>query len=356
MKFRLLIVAGMFLVGCANQQSPVFVRQDTRVATADPNAIPQAKEILNYLVSLPSKPNQRLISGQMIWRHLGSSEYDYATFQNTYNATGHYPGIVGAGPTNNDDVLNQFVKDYSNKGGIVTMMFLARNAPQRWNWSGGSIDLAEMIRPGGENNDRYMQILDDTSLALQRYQDAGIVVLFRPYLEMNGSWSWFYGDHAKYIALWRHIFNYFTYVKGLHNLLWVYSPNGGVGDYLGYYPGDQYVDIVGLDWYQYNNGPMGKVGGYDELTSLGKPFAMTEYGPLDTSATAVDPQDYALFIQGIKQNMPKTVYWMAWSTPYGISNHSNIRAALNDPWVVNRDRIPGFSTTPPPPPHHHLQR
>lgn len=44
------------------------------------------------------------------------------------------------------------------------------------------------------------------------------------------------------------MFGYFTGVKHLHNLIRVYSPNMGakVGDY---YPGDGYVDVVGIDAY-----------------------------------------------------------------------------------------------------------
>ena len=40
-----------------------------------------------------------------------------------------------------------------------------------------------------------------------------------------------------------------TNTKNLHNLLWIYSPDQGPGNYSMFYPGDDYVDIVALDVY-----------------------------------------------------------------------------------------------------------
>ena len=45
------------------------------------------------------------------------------------------------------------------------------------------------------------------------------------------------------------MFNYLTQVKGLHNILWIYSPDQGAPTPSLYYPGSNYVDIVGLDVY-----------------------------------------------------------------------------------------------------------
>jgi mannan endo-1,4-beta-mannosidase len=45
------------------------------------------------------------------------------------------------------------------------------------------------------------------------------------------------------------LFNYMTKTKNIHNLLWIYSPDQGPGNYSLHYPGDDYVDIVALDVY-----------------------------------------------------------------------------------------------------------
>lgn len=83
---------------------------------------------------------------------------------------------------------------------------------------------------------------------------------------MNGTWFWWGArDKTKFINLWKYMYNYFTYTKGLNNLLWVYSANWEwttaqdfyLVDY--YYPGDAYVDIVSMDYYssslKRNSGP-----------------------------------------------------------------------------------------------------
>ncbi len=52
--------------------------------------------------------------------------------------------------------------------------------------------------------------------------------------------------------LWRFTVEYLRDQKGVHNLLYAYSPNGhfsNEADYLSRYPGDDYVDIIGFDMY-----------------------------------------------------------------------------------------------------------
>jgi mannan endo-1,4-beta-mannosidase len=45
------------------------------------------------------------------------------------------------------------------------------------------------------------------------------------------------------------MFNYLTYTKNLHNILWIYSPDQGAPNSSMYYPDDNYIDIGGLDVY-----------------------------------------------------------------------------------------------------------
>src|SRR5690349_8829219 len=96
---------------------------------------------------------------------------------------------------------------------------------------------------------RWLKELDRVAEGLEQLKKAGVVVLWRPFHEMNGDWFWWNGkDPDTFIKLWRQMFDYFTTTKQLDNLLWVYSPNHGKKT-TDYYPGDRYVDIVGLDAY-----------------------------------------------------------------------------------------------------------
>lgn len=89
--------------------------------------------------------------------------------------------------------------------------------------------------------------------------DFGGPVLFRLDNETNGEWCGYCAylsskDPSLYVALWRHVFDLFR-EEGADNALWVWNPNDlSFPDFqwnqaLLYYPGDEYVDIVGLTGY-----------------------------------------------------------------------------------------------------------
>lgn len=112
---------------------------------------------------------------------------------------------------------------------------------------------ADYILEGGEYNPQfnaYLDIIADYALALQ---EDGIPVLFRPFHENSGGWFWWGTSTSveSYKAMWRYMVNYLQ-DKGVHNFLYVYSPNGPFTSksvYLERWPGDEYVDVVGFDYY-----------------------------------------------------------------------------------------------------------
>ncbi|MGW7724052.1 glycosyl hydrolase [Streptomyces canus] len=85
----------------------------------------------------------------------------------------------------------------------------------------------------------------------------GVPVLLRPYHEMNtapGQGFWWAGqDPAAFHRLWRLTYDYLVNRRGLHHLIFVWSPNSWNGPYgrdpRPYYPGGGYVDVVGVDDY-----------------------------------------------------------------------------------------------------------
>lgn len=124
-------------------------------------------------------------------------------------------------------------------------------------------------------------------------------VLFRLNNEMNGDWcgySAYYSslDPEIYTAFWRYLFQLF-HEEGADNVLWVWNPNDrSFPDFkwnhaLMYYPGDEYVDIIGLTGYNTGNYYPGEVWRsfaeiYDPLYAAymqwfpEKPFMITEFG------------------------------------------------------------------------------
>lgn len=347
---------------------------------SNPNASLKTKVVLNYIVDLPTRAANRVLTGQFVG---ASVDNLFPTRYNTYitsiySQSGKYPAIVGAdflycGFANS--MLTKLI-EHSNNGGLVTISWHMMNpwtsvplncmdseswgcrTLPRYDGCGESSDLSDigslsdLYTPGNQYYNDWHADLDQKAAWLATLRDNGVVVLFRPFHEMNGNWTWWENrDKAQYVALWQHLYNYYTNTKGLNNLLWVYSPNRNEGDYkdvLYYYPGKAYVDIVGLDYYYYEglsqgwNGVISNIGssGYTKLLTLGKPIALTEFGP---GSGGYEPSKYVfdnqLLINNIKTYAPQTSYFMYWNKNYAIANQNNVSGLMNDSWSITRDEV-----------------
>ena len=144
--------------------------------------------------------------------------------------------------------------EYWNEGGIVTFCW-HWNAPEKYltgTWYEGfytestNIDLAKIMN--GEDSEGYellMEDIDAIAVQLQKLQDAGVPVLWRPLHEAEGSWFWWGASGAEaYKELYRLLYDKLTNEYGLNNLIWVWNGQGKE-----FYPGDEYVDIIGEDIY-----------------------------------------------------------------------------------------------------------
>ena len=127
-------------------------------------------------------------------------------------------------------------------------------------------------------------------------------LLVRPFHEMNGSWSSYgYGTDtpATFIAGWRYLVSFFR-SHGVTNISWVWSPNiygfGSTAPFDAYYPGDDYVDWVGLDGYnfpgQWRSFAALFTSAYNDITNLtSKPLMVAEWG---CSSTGGDKAQWIL--------------------------------------------------------------
>jgi mannan endo-1,4-beta-mannosidase len=117
------------------------------------------------------------------------------------------------------------------------------------------------ILPGGDLNDVYKGYLDLVAEYAHKLAENNVPIIFRPFHENNGSWFW-WGAKAKNAgtleernALVRYTVEYLRDTKQVHNFLYAYSPNGPFrtdGEYFKDYPGDEYMDILGVDYYDDN--------------------------------------------------------------------------------------------------------
>jgi hypothetical protein len=120
--------------------------------------------------------------------------------------------------------------------------------------------------------------------------------------EMNGRWyPWSPGagtsTAANFVAMWRHVHDVFVR-EGASNVKWVWSPNvacGGCAPLASLYPGDDYVDWLGLDGYNFGT-TEGHVwqsfddvfrASYNDILRLSrKPLMLAELGTVEHGSTA----------------------------------------------------------------------
>ena len=322
---------------------------------ANPKTTAQARAVLDYFHELSvRKEGRRILSGQFC--NFGNVA-SLRIMERVHEQTGHWPALIGVDYADfprgsvTTKVPNQVALDYWKQGGLVTVMAHMYN-PANPNGGGlrdKGVDLADLLKPGTDTHARWMKQLDQMADGLAELRDAGVVVLWRPFHEMNGGWFWWGAkDPEQFVAVWRHMFDYYSKDKGLDNLLWVYGPNHGEKT-AKYYAGDRYVDLVGLDAYTDFIDPQ-HIRGYDEVAALHKPFGFTEYGPHGSQNPPGD-YDYRRFIAGIEKHFPKTCFFMSWNAKWSLATNQNVKALLEHPSVANREELPtrlfGNSTTSP---------
>lgn len=139
--------------------------------------------------------------------------------------------------------------------------------------------------------------------------------------EMNGNWDPWDGSPQAYVDAWRHVVSVFR-AAGADNVRWVWAPNVQAGDkypIAPYFPGDAWIDYVGLDGYNWGakSGSAWRslyeifAGSYSIVTQLStKPVMLTETA---SSETGGDKGAWIRsgFMSAIPQSFPRVsaVIW-----------------------------------------------
>ena len=322
-------------------------------------------EILEYL-----QEDDRLIFGQ----HLAGS-------MDLNTSIDQYTEAVGEGPAIMDiDMLNlrkhskatwgklicQAV-EYAAKGGVITTMHHWLNPLHPDQGYRGRLDSLdqwqEVLTPGTELNKAWHEELDRGAEFLKALDDAGVSVMFRPMHEANGNWFWFcagygdlgYIDSRDMISMWKYVYEYYTEDWELDNLLWSYAPNvsnSTVNPVTYYYPGDEYCDVVGLDWYtdgSYEIDGNGK--SWDNLLDYRKPTGLTEWG-IGNALRAEDPaqqsslwncEDYVRTLEQMRMEGKSIAFAEVYSERFGAPSYVGKGEALaNYELIISLEEMPAF--------------
>ena len=246
-------------------------------------------------------------------------------------------------PQNASPIL-KIARPHCEAGGLLSISMHPSNP-----WTEGPYDdlergkVEDLLQPGHPAHTRWMDALDRAAHILKSLEQNQIVVLWRPLHEANGYWFWWCGDNdrltpSQYKQLWRHMYRYFTVNHDLHNLIWVYSANAqvekNVRSPLDYYPGDDVVDVVGIDFY----GPdISQVQhSYDELLSTNKILGLTEFGgrPMDGSMSAAN------WLECMEHQFPHFAYFVFWHSwpahSVAIADQREVQSLMNAERVHHR--------------------
>lgn len=155
--------------------------------------------------------------------------------------------------------MRKYIQEGYKRGGVITLSWHFDNP-----LSGGSAwdttkNAVAAILPGGEKHKLYKSWLDKAAnfmYTLKGSNGEQIPILFRPFHELTGNWFW-WGKNTcspeEFIKAWQFTVNYLRNEKKLHNLIYVYNTNDFADEkeFLERYPGDDMVDIVSFDRYQF---------------------------------------------------------------------------------------------------------
>ncbi|WP_394830564.1 glycoside hydrolase family 26 protein [Pendulispora rubella] len=256
------------------------------------------ERLLTWIRSLSSRTENRVLIGQEIssW---SADTYDEFVV-GLERKTGERPAIVGFSllePGDYDARGIDCLIDHHQRGGLVTV---STHWTHPWNdypesgkyyvkdANARKPNLRALLNnaPDSAPKSKYWAQVHDLEAVLQRLKDAGAVVLFRPFHEMNGTWFWWGHDvnteKTALVELWQDLH---TYLARFDNLLWVYSPatswNAAIRHY---YPGVDYVDIAGFDLYAddlvpYQPGHRPDDDDWAETRKLAHPGGLAEFGP-----------------------------------------------------------------------------
>lgn len=287
---------------------------------ADPEATPEAVGLLHRLQALQARG--------VMYGHQDDLLYGYSWWgeperSDTRDATGDYPAVAGfelgeielGYALSLDSVAFTDIRDrwrwWHAQGGIVTVSWHVVNPiTSQWpgvkepNGAGSAWDVQPLsadglnavrsVLPGGGNHAMFTVWLDRLArffLSIRDDEGRLIPFIFRPYHEHSGSFFWWGRTRCsddEYAQLWRWTVDYLR-SKGLHQILYAYNTDKvySAEEYMRGYPGDDYIDMLTLDWYGRGDDFVRDAGAavafVNELAAQkNKLFALSECGPLST--------------------------------------------------------------------------
>ena len=358
-KIRLLfnILLLFLIISCDNSETvvvtptptvsiDVVTPQNVKNYMVDKNA---STETVALFYNLRNLGKTKITIGQ---QDAFNSFYQNSGSSDIKKTTGNDPSILGSdfmfitdkdNPNNNwyvqqENKIIQDTKDAYAKGMINTFCWHLREPYNEKSFYSADMtseqrtDAFKSLLPGGKFNDWYKKKLEKVASVVSNLKDTNgkqIPIIFRPFHEFDGNWFWWGANYCtaeEYISVYRFTVNYLRDTKNVHNILFAFSPDNSYttpSSYLSRYPGDDYVDILGMDNYGDfdNKGTSGASLANSKLKlisdlaiSKNKIAALTETGYRVTSTTPAINNWFSTYLyDAITNNNLQIAYVMFWS-------------------------------------------
>ncbi|MEO6176258.1 MAG: glycosyl hydrolase [Flavobacterium circumlabens] len=249
--------------------------------------------------------------------HGWSNEVDRSDVK---SVTGSHPAVVGidfsgfSGHSKEEiaktaAILKENVIATYERGGITTVSWHFRNpvSNEGFYWKdSSSVAAMAFIKPGGSHHEEYKTILKtiaDFAHSVKGKDGTLAPMIFRPFHEFDGDWFWWgkkYTSREDFIAVWQFTVAYLRDTLQVHNFIYAFSPDtrfNSEAEYIERYPGDNFVDMFGLDDY----GDFGRDGKYDVEAGLHRLSII--------SALAIKKKKLAAFTETGLESIPDANWW-----------------------------------------------
>lgn len=259
----------------------------------NPDASPECRRLMDYLASIRGKkiltgqqtsylPAKELTTIRRVTGQLpalrGFDLMSYTAGTNTPAQTPHCREELASNPGS----VEEAVRWAKESHGLVTFC---------WHWfsplygrnksfytEDTEFDICRAVVPDTPEYQAAIRDIDAIALQLKRLSREHIPVLWRPLHEASGGWFWWGAKTAEaYQSLYLLMYERLTHFHGLNNLIWVWNSPAP-----GWYPGDDYVDILSTDIYAkaHDYGPLSSDYAFVRSFSQKKPAALGENGPI----------------------------------------------------------------------------
>ncbi len=307
------------------------------------NAIKEVRDVLAYLESIRGKG---ILTGQ----HTQTMKQE--ELLRLQELTGKLPAVCGfellayspnvryetcdeAARTEIDENQGTLQRAYewAEKGGLVTFT---------WHWYspiGGrdksfyakntDFDATQVLVEGTPEREAFYKDLDVMAEYLRGFCEKRIPILWRPFHEAEGTWFW-WGAKGMDVAreLFRMMYRYYTEVKHLDNLIWVWN-NGEADGYVG----DEFCDVVSVDKYPNKREYTDLEECYREMTAFsnGKLMAIGEIGTLPD-------------MDGLEAKKLEWLWFMSWSKEFVLTDQYTadevFYSQYNHPFAITLEKLP----------------